>query len=94
MTVVEALRAGCAVVATAADGTREVAEDAVTGRLVPADDLAALVDVVGELLENPEEQLRFGSAGLAFVSGCFDDGTQAHRTEGAYDALLARVRRR
>jgi glycosyltransferase involved in cell wall biosynthesis len=61
--VQEALRAGAAVVATDAGGTREVTGDAAV--LVPPDDAPALADAVERLLDEPAERERLRAAALA-----------------------------
>jgi glycosyltransferase involved in cell wall biosynthesis len=61
--VQEALRAGAAVVATDAGGTREVTGDAAV--LVPPDDAPALADAVERLLDEPAERQRLRAAALA-----------------------------
>ena len=47
--VLEAQAAGLPVVASAVDGCQEIIEDALTGRLFPAGDTAALASVLREL---------------------------------------------
>jgi glycosyltransferase involved in cell wall biosynthesis len=61
--VQEALRAGAAVVATDAGGTREVTADAAI--LVPPGDAPALADAVERLLDDPVERQRLRAAALA-----------------------------
>lgn len=46
----EAMAAGKAIVSTAVDGCREILEDRVSGRLVPAQDPAALADALVDVL--------------------------------------------
>lgn len=55
--VQEALRAGVAVVATDAGGTREVTGEA--ARLVPVGDAAALADALSQLVGDPAERARW-----------------------------------
>jgi glycosyltransferase involved in cell wall biosynthesis len=50
--IMEAQAAGLPVVATAVDGSTELIHDQVTGRLVPPDDVNALADALGEILQN------------------------------------------
>ena len=89
LTVLEAMRAGVAVVASDADGTAEVIQDQVTGRLVPMRDGPALTAAIRDLLSSPETRQRLARAGAAFVSGRFDATSLARRTEAMYDELLA-----
>lgn len=57
--VVEAMIAGTSVVASAVGGIPEIIEDGVTGRLTPAHDIDALVTVLREFIEHPDETLRY-----------------------------------
>src|SRR5439155_1465277 len=61
--VLEALAAGCPVVASAcSDGVREVVRDGVNGLLVPPEDRDALARALGCLLGAPEEPARLRAA--------------------------------
>jgi glycosyltransferase involved in cell wall biosynthesis len=60
VSILEAMRAGRAVVATDVGGTGEAVEDGATGRLVPARDPGALAAALEDLLGNPERLERFG----------------------------------
>lgn len=61
--VQEALRAGCALVATDAGGTREVVGDAAV--LVPVGDAPAIARAVADLLEEPQRLARLRRDALA-----------------------------
>ncbi len=63
LTVVEALGAGCPVIATASGGTPEIVEDDVSGLLVPPDDIAALHGAMLKLKLNPDLAHRLSRAG-------------------------------
>ena len=89
LTVLEAMRAGAAVVASDADGTAEVVLDGQTGRLVPKGDGVALTAAIRDLLTDPVTRARLAAAGTAFVRGRFDAEALARRTEAMYDAVLA-----
>jgi glycosyltransferase involved in cell wall biosynthesis len=88
ITVVEALRSGAAVVATAVDGTPEVVEDHVTGRLCEAGDLKSLVDALDALIADPTEVRRLGDNGARRVAGRFTAKLLAVRTEDIYRRLM------
>lgn len=53
--VLEAQAAGLPVVATAVDGTQELIQDRLTGRLAPPGDTTAMATALGEILLNNEE---------------------------------------
>ena len=94
LTVLEAMRAGAAVVASDADGTAEVVRDGVTGRLVPKGDAVALTAAIRDLLDDDDTRRHLAAAGAAHVTGRFDATTLARRTEAMYaTALAARARR-
>ena len=89
LTVLEAMRAGTAVVASDVDGTSEVIADGVTGRLVPAADGVALTNAIRDLLDDADARHRMAAAGQAHVTGRFDAITLARRTELLYHSALA-----
>ena len=94
LTVLEAMRAGAAVVASDADGTAEVVRDGVTGRLVPKGDAVALTAAIRDLLDDDDTRRHLAAAGAAHVTGRFDATTLARRTEAMYaTAIAARARR-
>jgi glycosyltransferase involved in cell wall biosynthesis len=50
------MAAGCAVVATATEGAKEVIEDQKTGLLVPIGDVKRIAESVLDLLKDPEKR--------------------------------------
>lgn len=58
--VLEAMRAGCVVVAAAHGGAPEMIEDGRSGRLFPPGDVAALRDIIADLVEHPGTRLEIG----------------------------------
>ncbi len=58
--ILEAMALARPLVATDVGGTAEQIEDGVSGRLVPAEDAAALADAVWELLEDPRNARALG----------------------------------
>ncbi|NIA12930.1 MAG: glycosyltransferase [Nitrospiraceae bacterium] len=62
-TVVEAMAAGCPVVATAAGGPLDIVVDGQTGWLTPPNDPAAMADRIGRLLDDPQEARAMGQRG-------------------------------
>jgi glycosyltransferase involved in cell wall biosynthesis len=63
LVILEAMERGVPVVASAVSGIPEVVVDGETGWLVPPEDPAELAHALGEILADPEEALRRGSAG-------------------------------
>ncbi len=88
LTVLEAMRAGAAVVASDVDGTSEVIRDRVTGRLVPKADAAALTEAIRDLVNDPASRRRMADAGMQHVTGRFDASSLAQRTEDLYRSTL------
>lgn len=60
--IMEAMAAGCPIVASAVDGARDQLSDGVHGRLVAPDNAAALAAAIGELLTQPATARRYGDA--------------------------------
>ncbi|MGQ0722668.1 MAG: glycosyltransferase family 4 protein [Candidatus Eiseniibacteriota bacterium] len=85
--VMEAMAAGCAVVATDAGGTRHLLEGA--GRVVPVGDAAALADALAELLADPTKQEEAGRLGREAAVRRFRVGPIVDRTLAVYERALA-----
>jgi glycogen(starch) synthase len=71
--LLEAMRMGRPVVATAVGGTPEAVEHDVTGILVPRRDPEALAKAVIELLLDPERRARMGRAAAERAGNAFDE---------------------
>ena len=71
--LLEAMRIGRPVVATAVGGTPEAVEHGVTGLLVPRQDPEALAKAVIELLLDPERRARMGRAAAERARTAFDE---------------------
>lgn len=65
LALIEGMAAGCAAVASAVPGVREVLRDGVDGRLVAPNDPQALADALEALLRDPAEAARLAAAGRA-----------------------------
>lgn len=65
LALIEGMAAGCAAVASAVPGVREVLRDGVDGRLVPEGDPVALANALEALLRDPIEAERLAKAGRA-----------------------------
>ena len=87
--VLEALAAGCPVVACAcSDGVRELVRDGVNGLLVPPEDPGALAAALGRLLRSPEERARL-RAQIAPTLAPFAAPTVVRAWERMFDDVLA-----
>ncbi len=83
----EAMAAGLPVVGTAVDGLAEVIVDNETGRLVPAQDSAALVDALVSLLSSPATATEMGRKGQQRVAELFSLQIFSESTLAAYAAF-------
>jgi len=88
VSILEAMRAGRAVVATDVGGTGEAVAEGVTGRLVPARDPAALAVALGDLLGDPERLERFGVEARRRWEQRFTAERMVGETEALYRAEL------
>jgi glycosyltransferase involved in cell wall biosynthesis len=84
--VMEAMAAGCAVVATDAGGTRHLLEG--TGRVVPVGDPEALADALAGFLGSRARQEEAGRRGRD-AAGRFRAGAIVDRTLAVYERALA-----
>ena len=82
--LVEAMGAGCAVVATAVGGVRDVIDDDRVGRVVPPKSPAALANAIADLLADPETRQRMGAAARQRVRSGFDAETCYSKTVETY----------
>jgi glycosyltransferase involved in cell wall biosynthesis len=71
--LLEAMRMGRPVVATAVGGTPEAVEHGVTGFLVPRQDPEALAKATVELLLDPALRARMGAAAAERAGSVFDE---------------------
>lgn len=70
--ILEAMSAGCAIVASDTAPVREVLQEQDNGRLVDFFDHAALIDRVCELLDDPAQRTRLGAQARASVCEHYD----------------------
>ncbi|HMA33690.1 MAG TPA: glycosyltransferase family 4 protein, partial [Chloroflexia bacterium] len=91
LVVLEAMAAGCAVVATAHGGPLEIIQDGVDGLLVPPT-AAALAGAITRLLADPPLRARLGAAAHARVATTYALATQMERIAVLYDSLVAERR--
>jgi glycosyltransferase involved in cell wall biosynthesis len=87
LVVVEAMAAGCAVVAVATGGPRDIIEDGRCGLLCPSQAPAALRAPLELLLDDPGLRSRLGAAGRRRVEDSFSLESMA----GAFAGILRRA---
>ncbi|MGA7105919.1 MAG: glycosyltransferase [Candidatus Deferrimicrobiaceae bacterium] len=87
-TILEAMAAGKAVVATAVGGIPEAVEEGVTGVLVPSRSPERLAEALLSLLENPARARAMGEAGRKRVRDLFPIRKMVHEIEKLYEELL------
>ena len=92
ITLLEAMRAGRAALATDVGGNREAVADGATGRIVPVGDVARMADALVELLGAPERREEFGAAARARWRERFTARAMVERTEALYREALAERR--
>ena len=88
-TLVESLLSGCPVVAYNVGGIPQVCIDGVTGRLVPAGDLAALADAIRWNLDHPAEARRLAEQGSEHVKRHFDRRSMTEALDQLYRQVLS-----
>ena len=86
--LVEAMAAGCPVVATAVGGIPEVVQTGRTGMLIPAGDSKALTEALADLLKDQSKARVFGRDGQRWVGTQFAVSTMVHHHESLYERLL------
>ena len=88
LAIVEAMAAGCAVLATATEGASEVLEPDVDGRLTPVGDVDALSRAITGLLADDELRAHLGKNAQAAAKEQFDLGRMVDETEVVYRPAL------
>ena len=92
--VLEAMAAGKPVVASRVGGLTELVEDQVTGYLVPAGDVDALVERLETLITDPELRQTMGRKGSERVRTAHSAETMVEMIHEVYSQLLTRGSRR
>jgi glycosyltransferase involved in cell wall biosynthesis len=88
--VIEALAAGCPVVATSVGGVPDVVREGVDGFLVPPRDTEALAERLVRLAEDPELRARMGAAGRESVPSRYAVERLVGDIDELYRSLLSR----
>jgi glycosyltransferase involved in cell wall biosynthesis len=88
--LIEASACARPVVATDVGGVREVVSAGVSGTLIPPGEIAAIADVLIELLQDPELRAQMGQAGRMLVHEHFDMFSWARRLADTYAEATAR----
>jgi glycosyltransferase involved in cell wall biosynthesis len=92
--VIEALAAGCPVVATPVGGVPEVISDRQTGLLVPVDQPEALAASLRELRRDAALRKRLSESGLAWARGKYHQTMVIARLEALYQDLAREAGKR
>jgi glycosyltransferase involved in cell wall biosynthesis len=93
MSIVEAMFAGVAVVATDVGGVAELIDDGVSGLLVPPDDPPALAAAIRDLLEDPLRRRAIAGAAERRARAELTADVMARAYEALYAELLRAPRR-
>lgn len=88
--LLEAMRAGCPVIASAVGGIPEVIRDGKEGMLVPSKDPKSLAQAIGAMYASAPDRMRFRRAGIERVAAEFGIERMALRTKEFYRDLLGR----
>jgi glycosyltransferase involved in cell wall biosynthesis len=89
MSILEAMAAGCPVVATSVGGIGEAVTDGETGLLVPPSDAGALAAAIRRVLSDADFAGRLARAARVAVAEGFSSEAMVRRTAGLYEELLA-----
>jgi mannosyltransferase len=88
LTLIEAMAAGAALVASRAGAAELVVEDGVSGVLTPPGDVDALVAALGPLMRDPAAAMAMGERGRARALVKFSLDAEASRIAQVYHALV------
>lgn len=89
LSILESMRAGLPVVASAVGGVDEAVADGHTGYLIPRGDATVLRDRLARLLSDPALRARMGAEGRARYEEEYTLDRTVHRTLGVYRQVLA-----
>jgi glycosyltransferase involved in cell wall biosynthesis len=94
VSLIEAMAAGKAVVATRVGGIPDAIDDGKNGMLVPSDDPGALAGAIEKLLRNGDLRVSLGKAASKTVDQRFNIGQLAEQTVATYLDLLKKKTKR
>lgn len=92
VSLLEAMAAGKAVVATDVGGNSEVINDSSVGMLVPANRAEVLAESIISLLDDVERRMRMGSNARERIENNFSIKIQSKKIESLYEELLEKKR--
>jgi glycosyltransferase involved in cell wall biosynthesis len=93
LSLIEAMAAGCPVVATSVGGVGDVVSDDRVGRLVPPREPAALANAIIEVMSNADQRRAMAVAARTRAVTEFDVQTCYQKTTAAYERILAGARK-
>ena len=85
LVLIEAMAAGCPVVASRAGGPEEIVEDGVSGLLVAPGDADGFAEQICRLIASPDERTRIATAGRQRVSDRYSSARFAAELARIYD---------
>lgn len=89
LVLVEAMAAGCPVVATRVGGVPDVVRDGITGRLVDTEDADGLASVIAKMLADSQQTRAMVEAARTDVARRYTIEALVRHTESLYERLLA-----
>lgn len=92
LAILEAMTAGCAVVATATDGAKEILQNGKIGRLVAMQSPAEIASAVGGFLASEKFRKKSGEVGQRAAKSNFSFAKMINLTERVYFHCLAEKR--
>lgn len=88
--LLEGMACGCAVIGSRVGGIPDALSDGQTGRLLPPGDVAALVQAINALLDNPDQRAQMGQQARAHVEQHFSLAHELQATLALYREVLQR----
>lgn len=84
---IEGMAAGKPIVASGSDGLLDIVDDNITGLQIPPKNAQALANALMKLINNPEDGIKMGQAGLEKVIDKFDSIKQYKKLEEKFYSL-------